>query len=118
MAAIRSSGRSVISPSGTVELQLAIDAEAADLAQAIAVGVEEFFVEQRPGLFQLRRIARPQPLVDLQQGLFVAAGGVFGQAVEDQRRSSDRPSPRSMVRPEVQISLGDVLGDLLARLRG
>ena len=70
---------------GHVQPQLAIDAEAADAAQAIAVGVVELLVEQGPGLFQLRRIARTQPLVDPQQRLFVAGGGVFGQAVEDQR---------------------------------
>jgi hypothetical protein len=50
-------------------IELAVDAEAADLAEPVAVGVEEFLVEQLAGLFQLRRVARPQPLVDLQQRL-------------------------------------------------
>ncbi len=77
MAAIRSSGRSVISVSGMFSFKLAIDAEAADLAQAIAIGVEELLVEQGPGLFQLRRIARPQPLVNPQQRFFVAGRVVF-----------------------------------------
>ncbi len=44
---------------GHIQLQLAVDAEAADLTQAIAVRIEELFVEQGAGLFQLRRIARP-----------------------------------------------------------
>ena len=54
------------------ETQLAVDAEAADAAQAIAVRVVKLFVEQGPGLFQLRRIARPQPLINPQQRFFVA----------------------------------------------
>ena len=69
---------------GHVELQLAVDAEAADFAQTITIGVEEFLVEEGSRLFQLRRIARAQALIDPQQGLFVARRGVFGQAVEDQ----------------------------------
>ena len=39
-------GRSVISVFGDVLVELAVDAEAADLAQAIAVGVQELLVEQ------------------------------------------------------------------------
>ena len=70
---------------GDVQVELAVDAEAADPAQPIAVGVVELLVEQGLGLFQLRRIARPQPLVDPQQRLFVAGRVVFGQGVEDQR---------------------------------
>ena len=116
IGAIRSSGRSVISVFGHVELELAVDAEAADAAQAVAVGVVELFVEQRPGLFQLRRIARTQPLIDPQQRFFVAGvvssarllkiSGVFGVVHHlDLRR-----------RPEVQIASADVLGDLLAAL--
>ena len=104
MAAIRSSGRSVISFSGMSELQLAVDAEAADLAQPVAVRVEELLVEQGPGLFQLRRVAGPQPLVDSQQGLFVAGraclrpvllkiSGIFGSAMTStdcQARGADQ----------------------------
>ena len=66
IAASQSSARNVISSSGTFSPELAIDAESADAAQPIAVGVEEFFVEQGLGLFQLRRIAGPQPLIDAQ----------------------------------------------------
>ena len=104
MALIKSSGRSVISDSGDVQIQLAVDAEAADAAQPIAIGVVELFVEQRPGLFQLRRIAGTQPLINSQQRLFVAAGGVFLQAVEDQRHFRLRGITSTECRPEVQIS--------------
>ena len=75
---------------GDVQPELAVDAEAAHPAQPVAVGVVELLVEQGLGLFQLRRIARPQPLVDPQQRLFVAGGGVVGQAVEEQRVLADR----------------------------
>ena len=67
---------------GDVLIELAIDAEAADLAQAIAVGVLELLLEEFLGLFELRRIAGPQPLVDLQKGFFmrrhflIALGGL------------------------------------------
>ncbi len=100
---------------GHAELQLAVDAEAADLAQAVTIGIEKFLVEQRPGFFQLGRIARPQPLVDAQQRLFVAGGRVLGQAVEDQRvLGVDHYFDRGQAGGADQ--LGDVLGDLLAAL--
>ncbi len=76
---------------GDVQAELAIDAEAAHAAEAVAVGVVELLLEEVLGLFQVGRIARPQPLVDPQQGLFVAAGGVFGQRVQEQRVLRDRP---------------------------
>ena len=50
---------------GDVLVELAVDAEAADLAEAVAVGVLELLAEQFLGLLQLRRVAGPQPLVDL-----------------------------------------------------
>src|SRR6476646_10567767 len=40
---------------GHVELQFPIDAEAAYLAQPIAIRIEEFLMEQRPRLFELGR---------------------------------------------------------------
>ena len=52
---------------GDVLVELAVDAEAADLAQAVAVGVLELLLEQLLGLLELRRVAGPQPLVDLEQ---------------------------------------------------
>ena len=85
MAAIRSSARSVISPSSMVQAQLPVDAEPAHAPQPVAVGVVELLVEQRLGLFQLRRIAGPQPLVDPQQGLLVAGRVVVVQGVQQQR---------------------------------
>ena len=70
---------------GDVQPELAVDAEAADAAQPVAVGVVELLVEQGPGLLQLRRIARPQPLINPQQRLFVAGRVVVGQGVQQQR---------------------------------
>ncbi len=76
---------------GNVLIEFAIDAESAHLAEPIAVGVLELFAEEFLGLFELRRVAGPQPLVDLEQGLFVrrhflvALGGlVFLQRSDDQ----------------------------------
>ena len=77
-----------------IQPQLAVDAEAAHAAQTIAVGVEELFMEEGPGLLQLRRVARPQPLVNPQQR--------FPRGCRSDRRpgrsaagvASDRPSLR------------------------
>ena len=55
-----------------VLVELAVDAEAADAAEPIAIFVEEFFVEERLGLFQLRRVAGTEPGVDPHQCVFVA----------------------------------------------
>ena len=84
--------------------RLAVDAEAADAAQPVAVGVEELLVEQGPGLLQLRRVARPQPLVNPQQRLFVAGRGVVGQGVQEQRALRRRPSPRPASGPRCRSS--------------
>ena len=54
-------------------VELAVDAEAADLAEAVAVRVEELLVEELAGLLQLRRVAGPEPLVDPQQRVLVVA---------------------------------------------
>ena len=70
---------------GDVLVELAVDPEPADLAQAVAVGVEELLVEELAGLLQLRRVARPQPLVDPQQRALVVGGRVFLERLEDQR---------------------------------
>ena len=48
--------------------ELPVDPEPADLAEAVAVGVEELLVEELTRLLELRRIARPEPLVDPQAG--------------------------------------------------
>ena len=85
MALTKSCGRSVISVFGDVLVELAVDAEAADLAEAVAVGVEELLVEQLAGLLELRRVAGPEPLVDPQQRALVVGGRVFLERLEDQR---------------------------------
>ena len=58
-------------------IELAVDAESADLAQTIAVGVLELFFEELLRLFQLGRISRTEPLVDTKQCFFVRVGRVF-----------------------------------------
>jgi hypothetical protein len=70
---------------GRFDIQLAIQAEATHLAQPVPVLVIEFLFKQLAGFLQLRRIARTQAGVDLQQRLFVGPRPVFGQRVEDQR---------------------------------
>ena len=78
---------------GDVLIELAIDAETADLAEAVAVGVGELLLEQFAGLFELRRVARPQPLVNLQQRRLVRLGAVLD---DGGRGSADRaaaPAP-------------------------
>ena len=68
-----------------VQAELPVDAEPAHAAQPVAVRVVELLVEQGLGLFQLRRIAGPQPLVDPQQGFLVAGRVVVVQGVQQQR---------------------------------
>src|SRR6185437_12929680 len=47
---------------GDVLVELPVDPEPADLAEAVAVGVEELLVEELAGLLELRRVAGPQAL--------------------------------------------------------
>ena len=68
-----------------VLIELAVDPEPADLAQAVAVGIEKLLVKELAGLFQLRGIARPQPLVDPQESTLVIGGRVFLKRLENQR---------------------------------
>ena len=60
-----------------VLLELAIDAETADLAEAITVGVLELLLEQLLRLFELRRVARTKALVDLEQRFLVRVGRIL-----------------------------------------
>src|SRR5262249_27663853 len=64
---------------GDVLVELAVDAEAADLAQPVAVGVLELLAEQLLGLLQLRRADRPSALVGPQQLPLLRVGLVPGQ---------------------------------------
>ncbi|GBD36690.1 hypothetical protein HRbin36_01818 [bacterium HR36] len=67
-----------------IQTELAVHAEAAHLAQAVACGIKETFVEQLHRLVQLRRIPRAHPLVNAQQGFLVCFGLVLAQGVEDE----------------------------------
>ena len=90
-------------------LELAVDAEAADAAEAVAVLVEELLREQRLRLVDLRRVARTQTAVDLEErGLVLGHAReevelLFGERVEDQRIArvgddADRSQVRSLDR--------------------
>ena len=118
IALTKSSGRSVISVSGTLSnFELAVDAEPADLAEPVAIRVEELLVKQRARLLQLRRVAGPQPLIDAQQRFFVAlVAVVVGRGVQ---RSAGRASVHDLDRlchAQCWIDSACILGDLVARL--
>ena len=100
---------------GDVQPELAVDAEAADAAQTVAVGVVELLVEQGPRLLQLRRIAGPQPLINPQQRLFVAGRVVVGQGVQ-QQRGLRVGHHLDLLQARRADRLGDVLRDLLRTL--
>ncbi len=77
------------------EPEFPIDAEATDAAQPVPVGVLELLIEQGDCLVERGRIARPQPLIDPDQGVLMAGRhcrsfprlvSVFPQAVLNQRR--------------------------------
>jgi hypothetical protein len=67
---------------GHVQIELPVDAEATDLAEAVAVLVEELLDEELLGLLDLRRVARTQLRVDLQQGRLVLALRMLGELLE------------------------------------
>ncbi len=73
-----------------VLIELAVDAEAADFAETVAVGVLELLLEQLARLLQLRRVARAQALVDFEQRFLMGAGRVFLERVQDERISDLR----------------------------
>ena len=77
-----------------LKTEFSVDAESADLAEPIAIRVEELFVKQRAGLFQLGRISWTQSLIDPQQRLFVTRCVVFGEAVKNKRRAGFRHDMR------------------------
>ena len=76
---------------GDVHVELAVDAESSDLAQSIAVLVEELLLEEGLGLVDLRRIAGTKSSIDAKQGGLVLSGvGIeiepfHGKGVQDER---------------------------------
>ncbi len=71
---------------GDVLVELAVDAETADAAEAIAIFIEEFFFEEGLRLVELRRIAGAKPGVNSQQRIVRGLSAVIvGQGVENQR---------------------------------
>ena len=97
-----------------VLLELAVDAEPPDPAQAVALLVEELLVEQRPRLLNLRRVAGAKPAVNLENGLLVAVGDVLRQRVEDQR-VADLRHDRNLI-DVARLKLLDVFAELRAGL--
>jgi hypothetical protein len=65
--------------------ELAVDAEAPHRPEAVARRVLEALAEERARLLDVRRVAGPEPRVDLEQRLLVAARVVLGERVEDHR---------------------------------
>ncbi len=65
--------------------ELAVESEPADSPETIPIGIEEFLGEERLRLFLIRRVARPKPHVELEQGLLVAWAVVLRQGVHDDR---------------------------------
>ncbi len=68
-----------------VLVELAVNTEATNPAQPIAVVVEELLFKQRLGFVNLRRIARAKPRVNLKQRRLMRLGGVFGECVKNER---------------------------------
>ena len=64
--------------------EFAVQAEAADAAEVVALVVEEQFIEQLDRLLFLRRVARAHALIDAQHRVFVALDVVFLDRIEDQ----------------------------------
>ena len=93
-----------------VRLELAVDAKTADLAEPVPVDVKELLAEQVLGLFQLGRVARPQPLVDPQQRFLVAVGLVVVKRVEDQAFADGIPGNDLDV---LDLRRNDLLGTFL-----
>ena len=91
MTAMKSSPRRCMTSSGNVHVELAVDAEPTDLAQPIAVLVEELFLEERLGFVPLRGVAGAKSAVDPQQGGLVLGGlghelkTLHRQRIEDER---------------------------------
>src|SRR6185436_19524819 len=69
---------------GHVHVELAVQAEAADAAQAVPLRIEEALVEELLGLVRRLGRARTQAAVDLEQRLLVGVRVVLFQRVEDQ----------------------------------
>jgi hypothetical protein len=100
-----------------VAVELAVDAEPTDLAEAVSVLVEELLLEERPRLLDLRGVARTQPAVDLQQGRLVLGDlgeevqSLGRQRIEDERVGrvrdrADRLEVRALDRLDGRADLG------------
>ena len=103
---------------GGVQRELAVDAESADSPQTIPVDVEKLFDEELLGLLDLRRVARAQLRVDLEQRALVLGLGrlelleiLLGHGVEDQRVRGVLDDVDGLER-RVEDGLDDLLPDL------
>ena len=96
-------------------LELPVDAEAADLAEAVAVRVLELLVEELLRLLELRRVARTQARIDLEQRRFVRVGRIFGERLEDDV-ILDRAQDRHFADATGHDDIDAVLGELHARV--
>ena len=100
-----------------IELELAVDAEAADLAQVVAAGVLEAVVEELLDLLLVGRVAGAQALVDADQRLLVALRLVVAQGVEEHVVALDGVGDDlELADAEALEGLEGGLGELLAGL--
>ena len=68
-----------------VEPELGVELQAADPREVVLLRVEEHVLEERSRAVERRRIAGPQPAVDLDQRLFVRADRVLLQRLRQDR---------------------------------
>ena len=67
------------------QTELAVDSESTHSTESVAVDIEEFLMEQLLGFLQSGRITRSEPLIDSEQGFFVARGVVLCHRIEQIR---------------------------------
>ena len=98
---------------GNSQTELAVDAEATNTTESVAVDVEEFLMEQLLGFLQSRWIARSESLIDSEQGFFVARGVVLCHRIE-QIRDLGRIHDLDGLDSAGADNIPDRLGDLVA----
>src|SRR5207302_11163835 len=82
-----------------------VELVAADLRQVVALGVEEERAEQAARVVERRRLARALLLEDLDQGLFLAGGGILLERVDDEERVVEQ-GQNGLVRGCVELEAG------------
>jgi len=94
--------------------KLPVQAEAADATEAVARGVAELLVEERPCLLQLGRVAGTESLIDPHQRLLVTPGGVFAKTVQEQEIAGLTVDDLDLAEVGLRDLLDLLFGELLA----